>query len=79
MRDTRPDYPPEYDEVVECVGCGDEFPNTIAAPDHPLEPLENNCCSWECYAITLKERIRELRKLRARDFQRRKGLTGRNV
>jgi len=62
MTDTRPEYPPEYDDVTECVTCEGEFNSTIKSPDHPQEPLENYCCSWECYAIKLKCDIAKLRR-----------------
>ena len=62
MIDTRPEYPPEYDDATECVSCEGEFNLTIESPDHPHEPLENYCCSWQCYAIKLKRDIVKLRR-----------------
>ena len=50
-------YPPEYDEVTVCESCGDEFNSKIESPDHPYEPLINNCCSWECLSILHKDNL----------------------
>ena len=52
MIDTRPEYPPEYDDATECVSCGDDPMN--APQPNPEEPMEHYCCSWQCYAIKLK-------------------------
>ena len=56
------DYPASYDQVAECVGCGDEFPNATESPDHPHKPLVNGCCSWECYATALECKVVKLKE-----------------